>query len=43
MLDDPAATDMLQNGLSIFENIGIVEPEVGDQIISMPQANWQFW
>jgi hypothetical protein len=39
MLDVPAATGMLQNDLSIFENIRIVEPDVGDQIISIPQAN----
>jgi hypothetical protein len=39
MLDVPAATYILQNGLYIFENTGTVEPEVGDHIISIPQAN----
>jgi hypothetical protein len=39
MLDVPAARGMLQKGLSILENTGIVGTEVGRQITSIPQAN----
>jgi len=39
MVDVPAARGMLQKGLSILKNTGIVETEVGGQITSIPQAN----
>jgi len=39
MVDVPSTKDVLQKGLTVFENIGIVEPEMGAEISSIPQAN----
>jgi hypothetical protein len=41
MVDVPAATGVLQKGISVFENIGIVESKVGGQIYTTSER--QFW